>query len=86
MRLKSVQRFKSELEASRSYLTPELFDKIQVVEGHDAKRNVVETLDHVLSTSSPNEVVLVCGSFFIMTDVRMYLGLIENSEEEIDMI
>ena len=35
--------------------------------------NIAATLDHVL-TNEPTELLLVCGSFFIMTDVRNYFG------------
>ena len=46
--------------------------------------NIEATLDHIL-TSGPlkeNELLLVCGSFFIMTDVRQYFGY----EDETDRI
>jgi len=32
------------------------------------------------------EVVLVCGSFFIMTEARLYFNIIENSSEHIDFV
>ena len=32
--------------------------------------NINSTLDHLVSESDENEIILVCGSFFIMTDVR----------------
>lgn len=32
--------------------------------------NINSTLDHLISESAEDELILVCGSFFIMTDVR----------------
>jgi len=47
--------------------------------------NVEYTLDHILdydgSLQNENELLLICGSFFIMSDVRQYFGydeVIEN--------
>ena len=44
--------------------------------------NIKETLDHILSESqnlqNNDELLLVCGSFFIMTDVRRYFGINQN--------
>ena len=37
--------------------------------------NVNKTLDFVLQdTNSPESLVLICGSFFIMSDVKLYFG------------
>ncbi len=57
------------------------------------QNNIVKTLDYLLSEfkeslgernhdGSHKQIVLVCGSFFIMSDVRQYFGFVE----EIDSI
>ena len=46
------------------------------------KENITCTLNHLLkSPPSDKELLLICGSFFIMTDVRQYF---EYENEEID--
>lgn len=49
--------------------------------------NIEYTLDHVLefneSLKNENELLLICGSFFIMSDVRQYFGY---EDEVIDNI
>jgi len=45
--------------------------------------NVKETLDHQIASLHPeNDLLLICGSFFIMTEVRQYFGY----EEVVDRI
>ena len=45
--------------------------------------NIKETLDHVLN-NEPTDLLIVCGSFFIMTDVRDYFGY-QLETDKIDM-
>ena len=50
--------------------------------------NIRETLDHLLVENSNlqkhDELLLICGSFFIMTDVRRYFGMQEAIDEHAD--
>ena len=56
-------------EALAEYMTHSSGEKVKVIKP-SLKKNVTETLNEVLSTKQDDELVLVCGSFFIMTPVK----------------
>jgi folylpolyglutamate synthase/dihydropteroate synthase len=43
---------------------------------YDSSSNIPKTLDHILKEQklAENELLLICGSFFIMSDVKQYFG------------
>jgi hypothetical protein len=44
------------------------------------------TIEQELGAMSEDEVLVITGSFFIMADVRVKLGLTPNTSEYIDFI
>ena len=42
----------------------------------DSSNNIPKTLDYLLKEQkiNKNELLLICGSFFIMSDVKQYFG------------
>ena len=88
MRLKTIPKIMEQIEELKSQAeTKGIFEKIKVVSQEGKDSNIKQTLDTVLNDSSKNKhVVLVCGSFFIMTEVKVSLGLLENSTDMIDYI
>ena len=55
--------------------------KLMPLESPGSDSNIKETLDLIHRVQSTDELVLVCGSFFIMADVRRYFGL-EGTETD----
>lgn len=55
--------------------------KLQPVIGSD-NNNIRATLNQVL-TDEPTELLLICGSFFIMTDVREYFGYPSSPDADV---
>ena len=48
----------------------------------DYENNISATLNHIMDKNkkSVNQLTLICGSFFIMTDVRDHFG-VQRSEQ-----
>ena len=48
----------------------------------DYENNISATLNHIMDKKkkSANQLTLICGSFFIMTDVRDHFG-VQRSEQ-----
>lgn len=80
----SLQHMKmGSLENTYAKLHEKGCSKLQPLIPQDASgSNIRPTLDHILNNGSQppesNELVLIAGSFFIMTDVRRYLGVAEK--------
>lgn len=54
-----------------------LYTKMQVLQSEKFKKpmSLKQTLDCIHSETKENDVILICGSFFIMADVREALGI-----------
>lgn len=87
MRLKSLEALKAEISACRTEQPTAALEKIQILE-EGGKNNIKPTIQQAVAESgqNENEILLICGSFFIMTDVRLELGLIEANSASIDFI
>lgn len=61
---------------STSMIEGDTSDSSRFSDSHHVN-NIGPTLDYVIdaTSESPDELVLVCGSFFIMSDVRCHLGI-----------
>ena len=75
-------------EAIKNLGTKKLKPLVASKDPESADGNIRETLDHLLvendNLQNNDELLLICGSFFIMTDVRQYFGMKEDIDEASD--
>lgn len=80
-------KLKDPVEAHETISKHEGFSKLKplVVSDKNKENNIGATLDKIMQDKPANQLVLICGSFFIMTDVRDHFG-VSRFEQADDII